>query len=538
MNDINTDRSGYLSPEHKRKFTITAGILGAVFFMAQLIVPFVVMMAFMPFMIFSMKMAEPERGALWDNAIWYIEKDLDSYNLATLKKIKLGSKDKPETASELSIKKPWLFPSKDRLWIISSSVVGYYQEDKLTIASEGKILGDISRPFFYENRPAVIEARPTGFSLMVYDENEWQKMRSIDIEIEKDQTDIQRNLQVLSNNGKLHFFLRHGDTLYYRTEPTDRTQENQDSWQTVCQVSYNWQVVWIDGEPVVFYHCPEDFKRKIIGLKFSDNKWKSFFTHDSPMAGEIGVYPMPEPGKFAILVQSFPGSLRLLEADGSEIISKKNYGGGFPFPAGFTTIMFIPHTLMMCLPLILAVILSGMMRKHRKCQYSVGPSSVPFASLIRRAFAQIIDAVFLVGPILAGYLLMIFPLFGTGEMFTGMPFYPLAGLLVMCGGFFWVFGCLLLFSFFEGKYGITPGKWILGIRVLGTDLQPCGFGRALVRNLLKFVDGFFNFMVGVLLVALTENWQRVGDMAARTVVINIRKRNSEVTADYSPQELR
>jgi uncharacterized RDD family membrane protein YckC len=75
------------------------------------------------------------------------------------------------------------------------------------------------------------------------------------------------------------------------------------------------------------------------------------------------------------------------------------------------------------------------------------------------------------------------------------------------------------FSYFEGRFGKTPGKWLLGIRVLGTDLQPCGFWLALLRNLLTFADGFFNFLVGALLVALTESWQRLGDLAARTIVV-------------------
>jgi uncharacterized RDD family membrane protein YckC len=47
---------------------------------------------------------------------------------------------------------------------------------------------------------------------------------------------------------------------------------------------------------------------------------------------------------------------------------------------------------------------------------------------------------------------------------------------------------------------------------------------ALVRNLLMFVDGFFNFMVGILVGALNEHWQRVGDMAARTVVVDTKER--------------
>jgi uncharacterized RDD family membrane protein YckC len=48
------------------------------------------------------------------------------------------------------------------------------------------------------------------------------------------------------------------------------------------------------------------------------------------------------------------------------------------------------------------------------------------------------------------------------------------------------------------------------------------------------VDGFFNFMVGVLLVALTENWQRVGDLAARTVVIRVRKEDNDLLEILSP----
>jgi uncharacterized RDD family membrane protein YckC len=94
---------------------------------------------------------------------------------------------------------------------------------------------------------------------------------------------------------------------------------------------------------------------------------------------------------------------------------------------------------------------------------------------------------------------------------------------------------LLVFGYLEGRWGRTPGKWIAGIRVLGTDFEPCGFGRGLIRNALKFVDGFFNYMVGILIVALTENWQRVGDMAARTVVV-MANREPALVRTRSPEE--
>jgi uncharacterized RDD family membrane protein YckC len=99
------------------------------------------------------------------------------------------------------------------------------------------------------------------------------------------------------------------------------------------------------------------------------------------------------------------------------------------------------------------------------------------------------------------------------------PMFPLVFFGMFIGAFVFSVAVLLAYSYFEGRSGKTPGKWVLRIRVLGTDLQPCGFRRAFVRNLLTFVDGFFSFLVGALLVALTEKWQRLGDLAARTVVV-------------------
>jgi uncharacterized RDD family membrane protein YckC len=88
-------------------------------------------------------------------------------------------------------------------------------------------------------------------------------------------------------------------------------------------------------------------------------------------------------------------------------------------------------------------------------------------------------------------------------------------------GFAWLVATFFTFAYLEGRWGSTPGKWLCQIRVLGVELGPSGFGRALIRNLLKFVDGFYNFMVGLTVSALSENWQRVGDMAARTLVVRV-----------------
>ncbi|TKJ38604.1 MAG: hypothetical protein CEE38_02565 [Planctomycetes bacterium B3_Pla] len=533
---------GYLSEAHKRKFTITAGILGVMFFIAQFMVPFVVMMVAMPLIVFpmiSMKMSQPEYGTYWDNAIWYSEKTLATSRATDdptpLKRIDLSSEKGPVTVCALPIREPWLLAGDDRLWIISSSAVGHYKDDDLIVVSESRQLGDISRPFLHDGQPATVQATPEGFSLMVFNEDRWQKERSIALKTKKTPTDIKRNLQVLSDRGKLHFFLRSGDTLYYSVRQSYAVEQADDVWQAVSQVGKTWQSFLIDGKPAVLCLRSPGFRQEIVGLKISDGRWKDFFSHDVPMVEDMGAYPLPQSGGFAVLIQSFPGSVRLLVVEGTQIIAENRYGRGFPFSGTFASVMFIPHGLTYCMPLILALILSVLMRKHRECQYRIESRTMLFASLGRRAAAQIIDALFLGGPVLAGYLLLMLSFFDIEKMFVSRPFFPLAGFGLVFFGIFWVLVCLLLFSFLEGGRGLTPGKWILGIRVLGTDLRPCGFGRALIRNLLKFVDGFFNFMVGVLLIALSENWQRVGDMAARTVVVYKGKKTGDVSASSLPQ---
>jgi uncharacterized RDD family membrane protein YckC len=143
--------------------------------------------------------------------------------------------------------------------------------------------------------------------------------------------------------------------------------------------------------------------------------------------------------------------------------------------------------------------------------------------LWQRALAQLVDLI----PFVAGFAL---PMVWMWRMFSdpealfesGFAF-PFKMFGAVIGALVWTLAVFVAYSSLEGRFGKTPGKWLVGIRVLGTDLKPCGFGRAFLRNLLTMVDGFFNFLVGALLVALTENWQRLGDMAARTIVVVDRK---------------
>ncbi|MEX0658496.1 MAG: RDD family protein [Egibacteraceae bacterium] len=71
----------------------------------------------------------------------------------------------------------------------------------------------------------------------------------------------------------------------------------------------------------------------------------------------------------------------------------------------------------------------------------------------------------------------------------------------------------------EGLRGQTVGKMLLGIRVVAADGTPAGWGAVVVRTLLRIVDGFFFYLVGLIVMLASPRKQRVGDMAAKTLVV-------------------
>lgn len=67
--------------------------------------------------------------------------------------------------------------------------------------------------------------------------------------------------------------------------------------------------------------------------------------------------------------------------------------------------------------------------------------------------------------------------------------------------------------------GRTVGKQAAGIRVLGQSGEPVRFLASAVRNILRIVDFLpFFYLVGSISIVTTERDQRLGDLAAGTIV--------------------
>jgi uncharacterized RDD family membrane protein YckC len=138
---------------------------------------------------------------------------------------------------------------------------------------------------------------------------------------------------------------------------------------------------------------------------------------------------------------------------------------------------------------------------------------ITLAGLGSRAIAGLLDLTIEVGALFALFLVFGATLGGNGSGFVTAAF--IAVLFVVLFGYFVLFEVL--------NHGRTPGKAAVGLRVLRTDGGPVGFMPSAVRNLLRLVDGWDLLTlvlcpIGVVAVIATAQNQRLGDLAAGTVV--------------------
>lgn len=103
----------------------------------------------------------------------------------------------------------------------------------------------------------------------------------------------------------------------------------------------------------------------------------------------------------------------------------------------------------------------------------------------------------------------------------------IAAVAIVCAfGVFWAYD--VCFETFNG--GRTPGKGLLGIRVVGDRGEPVTFPVSAIRNVLRIVDEYLTLWLGALIsIVRSRRDQRLGDMAAGTLVV--KDRRAEATTE-------
>jgi uncharacterized RDD family membrane protein YckC len=86
----------------------------------------------------------------------------------------------------------------------------------------------------------------------------------------------------------------------------------------------------------------------------------------------------------------------------------------------------------------------------------------------------------------------------------------------------WIVVYFGYFIFMESQYGATLGKMALGLRVVRMDGSAISTNEALIRNLLRIVDGLAGYLVGAIIIWTSPLKQRLGDRVAKTLVIRTR----------------
>lgn len=87
------------------------------------------------------------------------------------------------------------------------------------------------------------------------------------------------------------------------------------------------------------------------------------------------------------------------------------------------------------------------------------------------------------------------------------------------------FGELLYFLFWETvTRGSSPGKWLVGLRVVRLDGLTIGLRASCIRNLMRAADVLpSSYVVGLTSILISERRQRLGDVAAGTLVVRLDK---------------
>jgi uncharacterized RDD family membrane protein YckC len=200
-----------------------------------------------------------------------------------------------------------------------------------------------------------------------------------------------------------------------------------------------------------------------------------------------------------------------------ELLERKRGRWLAVIPAGFLALYLTEiEVLMLAAGALLLVIVGGTafavrMRRLGKPGAAGGPArpeGLPrLAPISRRAVAALFD-VLVVG--------------GVAFSLVGLPDAPADPLVPDPRPLFLHLGALAVYgAVTEALFGATPGKLALGLRVeLAGGGRP-GVARAIVRNLLRPVDIIPPYLgaVGLSLMTVTGLRQRLGDLAAGTVVV-------------------
>lgn len=525
-----TAPDGFKSAEAKKQFTIGAIIVGVLGFLAPMFLPLLmipVMMAISFNAIERGSSAEiPLRdSAYWTDRVWFIDKsESTSVSSAGSSTYFLKSATAGDQANQVKVEttlvvpdEPQLLAAGDRLWLLSESTLGYFRDQKISILPPSGRRGDLSVAFLFDGKPAALELLPDRTNLLVIENDAWVVRTSGRLSLSEKHASM-KQVRGVQADGALFLFMKCGETIFTSEWISDSGSE--PVWSAVTKTDSHLDAVAIADRPVLIYY----HDGWMSGLQKRSDTWSAFCDVNLEHEGNFRVFPGATPGS-ALMIRNVNGKLQLSEIVNGALADKTTSGSRLPenrkiFPAFIAVFFGLIWCLFLLIPIAMLLALTVLMKKHRIAEYRIGDQTVEFASLLQRGIATLIDTTLFGLPAIVGMVYFGWKIFPSLSANTEPPAsFVWAFFGVIAGGFLFSLIGQVFLSFMEGRWGTTPGKRLCRIQVLNLELKPCGFWRAILRRLLLIADGFFSYLVGMMLIGFMPKWQRLGDLAVGTIVV-------------------
>ncbi len=516
--------------------------------------------------LFQNSVPEVRNAVLWNGQVCVPQINLNMFNPGNSRQSLVLADPKTGTAKLIPTGIPMgpvrLVAGRTALWAVTPSSVFRVQDDVATETSARRVLRSPESAFEYRGQLAAIEqtssVSSTGqfsvaFQLLTWTGTDWKAegqlllpraVKRADGNPDQPQVDFggPTSVRAIEANGEIHLFCTDGVQLLHSTRldiladgAVSALMEENSKTQTP-----GWTVTGrrpdaepgVDSKGLLLEESTQQFRGPSLStesklFRLNDGVWTeaSTWKHE----GFVLQHRLVSDGERALIIGQTLGDKVLVVAvteTGTPESRLSVKPGGMLLEKMTRTASTYGSWIVLPMLVLFAMAASRVMSAYRSSRYEFGVTVVELASVTRRTLAKLVDWMLVGMPILILQLAW----FGSmaemqewlmEQIASGKIEFLTTVLFAVLGVLIYYLVWLIIIGVMEGVWGISPGKWLCGIRVVRTTLRPCGFFRAVTRELLLVADAMvcMAWMPGACCVAFTVCWQRLGDLVSDTIVI-------------------
>jgi uncharacterized RDD family membrane protein YckC len=451
----------------------------------------------------------------------------------------------------------------DRLWLVGISEAYEFVDGvpQPTNFVRPNPWGQSHEHFLLDGNPAFFKSARSGIEVNSFTEGAWSTTHELILPDKREWATTDDPVifdalwmnHCIVHNGQTHLFLTANRSLMYREglelkpltdEPASALNtSNHDPeitpWIRICllpkesaELEGNWICgMLLDDQPIALaIECYRD--RHYIGRlhRFDGTKWTEFATQSFPLGSTWFRTLNGGDGKPGLLIVNTSMRTYVYDVDESGIrLIPWKYEEGitslrlYPMLVEYGTVWLVTSAL----GSLLGIGVWLLMRRYTQSNYAFRNNTVSLASVGRRGLARLIDIGLIASSTmgLGWFLLRDLDWILLAEAVNSGVDHPMKQLAVRTVWLLMLWLCIFgaALAMAQGRWGVTPGKWCCGLRTVQSSLRPCGFAKSLVREVVLWVDacGFLCWAPGLLSIALTSKRQRLGDLVADTLVVDV-----------------